>query len=245
MIAIFIALLLMLSAVPAFGQFGGSIVSDPPTEQATAQTASELNQANAELQQDIKANSLTAASVTTTGDSGLFQSVSAFLDSLDGNFNGGINSGQIFSAIFPGWVPLPADSIPQVANITTKTLATYSAALNAAQSQAASFDAEESHLGSIESANLGAAACCKPCRSIPRHNLRWRSKFNCYVNLKFHTSHSMRPRRERNSMNGRGPQRPVRKPPIWECRRNEYQINSISVVISRNRVQSSLLLGNQ
>ena len=157
MIAIFIALLLMLTAAPAFGQFGGSLVSDPPTEQATAQTSSELNQANTELQQDIKANSLTAASVTTAGDSGLFQSVSAFLDSLDGNFNGGINSGQIFSAIFPGWVPLPADAIPQVANITTKTLATYSAALNAAQTQAASFDAEENHLGSIESANLGAA----------------------------------------------------------------------------------------
>jgi hypothetical protein len=62
MIAIVIALLLMLTAAPAFGQFGGSIVSDPPTEQATAQTSSELNQANAELQQDIKDNSLTAAS---------------------------------------------------------------------------------------------------------------------------------------------------------------------------------------
>jgi P-type conjugative transfer protein TrbJ len=87
----------------------------------------------------------------------LFQSVSAFLDSLDGNFNGGINSGQIFAAIFPGWLPLPTESIPQVASVTTKTLATYSAALNAAQSQAASFDAEENHLSSIESANLGAA----------------------------------------------------------------------------------------
>jgi hypothetical protein len=62
MIAIFIALLLMLSAAPAFGRFGGSIVSDPPIEQATAQTASKLNQGNTELQQEIKANSLTAAS---------------------------------------------------------------------------------------------------------------------------------------------------------------------------------------
>ena len=147
----------MFSAAPAFGQFGGSIVSDPPTEQATAQTASELNQTNATLQQDFKANSLTAASVTTAGDSGLFQSVSAFLDSLDGNFNGGINSGQIFSAIFPGWAPLPPDAIPQGANVISKTMATYSAALNAAQGQAASFDTEENHLGSIESANLGAA----------------------------------------------------------------------------------------
>jgi len=157
MIAIFIALLLMLSAAPASGQFGGSLVSDPPTEQATAQTASELNQTNTTLQQDLRANSLTAASVTTTGDSGLFQSVSAFLDSLDGNFNGGINSGQIFAAIFPGWTPLPADAIAQSASVTAKTMATYIDALNAAQGQAASFDTEENHLGSIESANLGAS----------------------------------------------------------------------------------------
>ncbi len=154
MIALVIALLLVFGATPASAQFGGSLVSDPLTEQATAQTASAVNQTNAELQQDVTINTQTAASVTTPGDAGLFQSVSAFLDSLDANFNGTIDSAQIFTALFPGWVPLPADAIPQGATITTKALATYNAALAAAQTQAAGFDAEGTHLGSIEAANL-------------------------------------------------------------------------------------------
>jgi hypothetical protein len=154
MIALVIALLLIFNAAPAFAQFGGSLVSDPPVEQSTAQTANELNQTNSKLQQDVTVNTQTAASLTTPGDTGLFQGVSGFLDTLDGNFNGTINSAQVFSALFPGWVPLPADAIPQGATITTKALATYNAALTAAQTQAAGFDAEETHLGSIEAANL-------------------------------------------------------------------------------------------
>jgi hypothetical protein len=153
MIALVIALLLMFSATPVSAQ-DASIVSDPLVEQATAQTANEISQTNSELQQDVTVNTQTAASVTTPGDGGLFQSVSAFLDNLDANFNGTINSAQVFSALFPGWVPLPADAIPQDVTITTKALATYNAALAAAQTQAAGFDAEETHLGSIEAANL-------------------------------------------------------------------------------------------
>ncbi len=183
MIALVIALLLVFGATPASAQFGGSLVSDPLTEQATAQTASAVNQTNAELQQDVTINTQTAASVTTPGDAGLFQSVSAFLDTLDANFNGTINSAQIFAVLFPGWVPLPADAIPQGATITTKALATYNAALAAAQTQAAGFDAEGTHLGSIEAANLKShRSACRPSRSIRRLNSPWRSRFSCSAN---------------------------------------------------------------
>jgi hypothetical protein len=151
MISQLVVLLLLLSAAPAFAQ-GASIVSDPPVEISTAQTASELSQ-------DIAVNTQTATSVTTGGGAGYFQGVAPYLDSLDANFNNGaINSSQTFAGLFPGWQALPADTIPASSAIATAGLATYRAALAAAQQQASGFDSEDTHLGALESGNQAASS---------------------------------------------------------------------------------------
>jgi hypothetical protein len=144
MIAFIVVLLLIFSAAPVHAQIA---VTDPPVEASTAQTASELSQ-------DITVNTQTATSVTTGGGAGYFQGVAPYLDTLDANFSkGAINSSQTFAGLFPGWKALPADTIPVSATIATAGLATYQAALAAAQQQASGFDSEDTHLGAIESGN--------------------------------------------------------------------------------------------
>jgi hypothetical protein len=145
--------LFLAVADPAWALFGvGDLVSDPPTETNTANTVGALGTANSTLAGIATSDSAIATSVTTPGGAGLFQGVARFLDILNANFNKTVNA-QVFSAIFPGWAPLPLDAIPQDRTIATVALATYQAALQIAANQAADFDAEDSHFGTIEAAN--------------------------------------------------------------------------------------------
>lgn len=148
---------LMLSA-PAWAILGvGDLVSDPPTETNTAAAAAALGTANTLLGQIQAADQVTAASVSTGGGAGLFQGVAPFLDTLNASFNNTVNA-QVFNTLFPGWVPLPADAIPEDETIATTGLATYQAALQIAARQAADFDSEDSHFGTIEAANGASRA---------------------------------------------------------------------------------------
>jgi hypothetical protein len=153
-IAIFTSLLI---SAPAYAQFGGEIVSDPPVEQNTGTMAAQLTTADNALASMLTADQTTATSVTTGGGSGLFQGASGFLDTLDANFNNSVNA-QVFTSIFPGWVPLPLDAIPQDQIVAKLGLATYQAALQIAANQAADFDPEDSHFGTIEAANGASGA---------------------------------------------------------------------------------------
>lgn len=153
-IAIFTSLLI---SVPAYAQFGGEIVTDPPVEQNTSNMVGQLTTADNTLASILTADQATATSVTTAGEAGLFQGVAGFLDTLDSDFNNTVNA-QVFTAIFPGWMPLPPNSISQDQTIAKLGLATYQVALQIAANQAADFDSEDSHFGTIEAANGASSA---------------------------------------------------------------------------------------
>jgi hypothetical protein len=148
---------LLVLAPPAHAILGaGDIVSDPATEANTAETAAALGTANATLSAIQASAATTALSVTTPGDPGLYQGVSQYLDTLNGELTGAGISAAVMAVMFPGWVPLLPDAIPQDASIATMGLATYQAAVQVAQTQATDFDAESVYLASIESANVGS-----------------------------------------------------------------------------------------
>jgi hypothetical protein len=157
MIALLVFILWLISA-PAYAQFGGTLVSDPLTEQNTGATVTALGTANATLAQIQTSDALTAASVTTPGDPGLYQGVAQYLDGLDSLLTGAGVSAASMAVLFPGWVPLLPDAIPEDETIATVGLTTYENAIQAAQTQAADFDAENTYLASIESANVGSAS---------------------------------------------------------------------------------------
>jgi hypothetical protein len=150
--------LFLAVADPAWALFGvGDLVSDPPTETSTANTVGALGTANSTLRGIAASDSSIATSVTTAGGAGMFQGIAGFLDALDAKFNNTVNA-QVFNAIFPGWMPLPADAIPIDRAIATTGLATYQAALQIAAQQSGDFDVEDTHFGTIERANASSAA---------------------------------------------------------------------------------------
>ena len=150
--------LLLASATSAHAIFGvGDLVSDPPVEAATAAIQAELGITNTALAAIQTSDALTAASVTTPCDPGLYQGVAQYLDGLEGLFLGTGISTTAMAALFPGWVPLLPDSIPGNATIATMGLGAFGAAVQVAESQAADFDAENTYLASIEAANVGAS----------------------------------------------------------------------------------------
>jgi hypothetical protein len=150
--------LLLLISAPAYAQFGGELVTDPLTEQNTGATASELGTTNATLAQIQTSDALTAASVTTPGDAGLYQGVAQYLDGLDSLLTGAGVSAGAMAVLFPGWVPLLPDAIPEDETISTIGLTTYEAAVQVAQAQAADFNPENVYLTSIEAANVSSTS---------------------------------------------------------------------------------------
>ncbi len=152
------ALVFLLVLVPSAHAIlgAGDIVSDPATEANTAETAAAVGTANATLSTIQASANTTALSVSRPRDPGLYQGVSQYLDTLDGELTGaGINA-AVMAVMFPGWVPLLPDAIPQDAAIAKMGLATYQAAVQVAQTQATDFDAESVYLASIEGANVGS-----------------------------------------------------------------------------------------
>jgi hypothetical protein len=152
--ALGILLVLVPSAHAILG--AGDIVSDPATEANTAETAAALGTANTTLSAIQASAATTALSVTRPGDPGLYQGVSQYLDTLNSELTGAGISAALMAVMFPGWVPLLPDAIPQDAAIAKMGLATYQAAMQVAQTQATDFDAESVYLTSIESANVGS-----------------------------------------------------------------------------------------
>lgn len=153
-----IGLLWLMLSAPAWAILGlGDIVSDPPTETNTAAAVEALATANTALGAIQTSDAMTATSVTTSGGAGLFQGVSPFLDSLDSNFANGVTAAS-FPSIFPGWQPLPPDVIPAASTIAAATLATYEAAMQAAQGQARDFDTEDAHFSQLEGDNAQVAS---------------------------------------------------------------------------------------
>jgi hypothetical protein len=148
---------LLVLPPPAHAILGaGDIVSDPATEANTAETAAALGTANATLSAIQTSAATTALSVSRPGDPGLYQGVSQYLDTLNGELTGAGISAAVMAVMFPGWVPLLPDAIPQDASIAKMGLATYQAAMQVAQTQATDFDAESVYLASIEGANVGS-----------------------------------------------------------------------------------------
>jgi hypothetical protein len=147
--------LLLATVAPAHAILGvGDLVSDPPVEEATAAIQAELGITNITLSGIQTSDALTAASVTTPGDPGLYQGVSQFLDGLDTLLTGAGVSASTMAVLFPGWVPLLPDAIPEDEQNVSASLATYAAAMQVAQNQAADFDGEDTYVAGIESANL-------------------------------------------------------------------------------------------
>jgi hypothetical protein len=151
-----LAFILWLISAPAYAQFGGTIVSDPLTEQNTGATVTALGTANATLAQIQTSDAATALSVTTPCDPGLYTGVSQYLDGLGTLLTGAGVSSAAMAAMFPGWLPLFPDAIPADATIAAAGLGTYEAAVQVAQSQAADFDSENTYLAGIEAQNVSA-----------------------------------------------------------------------------------------
>jgi hypothetical protein len=153
MVAGLLALAILLFAVVAHAQLA---VTDPPTEQATAQTASELNQTNQTLAQDVTQNTLTANAVTTAGDTGIWSGQAQYLNSLMDILSSGVSDPQTFASSFPGFVDPGPESIYQAEQFTMKTLNTDAAALGVVQSQAKDFIAQDRTMAQIEACNQAA-----------------------------------------------------------------------------------------
>jgi len=145
---------LVIGALPARAQFGGScgcpvIVSDPQM----------YGRQGEQLAQEARIADL-AAQNTTTGDAGLWQSQLGFLSSLAGAMSeaGGLcyaspNAAQQFKADFPGAAAPPVNAAQQMRQLAAITLGTLGGALAAAQQQAAHFRYEDQQLAALESRN--------------------------------------------------------------------------------------------
>jgi hypothetical protein len=153
MVAGLIALAMLLFAIVARAQVA---VTDPPTEQATAQTASELSQTNQALAADVTQNTLTANAVTTAGGAGIWMGQAQYLNNLMGILSSGVSDPQTFAAIYPGFIDPGPEAIYQTEQMTMQTLNTDAAALGVVQSQAADFPAEDRAMARIESCNQTA-----------------------------------------------------------------------------------------
>jgi len=147
--------LLLASAPPALAQLA---VSDAATEASTAETAAELGATNQEIANDVAENTLTANSVITPGDPGLFQPVNGFLDQEMALLASGNVTAQAMAAMFPGFQLPNPDNMLQDTTIAANGLATYYAAEQAAEDQGGDFDAEAAYLQSIEAANTASVS---------------------------------------------------------------------------------------
>ena len=87
-----VAIALIISALPAHAQFGGSVVYDPTVD--------------SDVRLDAQINRFSAWSLITGGGGGNFQSTASYLQSLNQDITRGIGDPQKFAANFPGWLAL-------------------------------------------------------------------------------------------------------------------------------------------
>jgi hypothetical protein len=125
------------------------------TEKADAQSFTGFCSACIALVYDpynYQVNSATAASVTTGGGGGDYQSNAAYISSLDQTLFSGVNS-QNFGNEFPGWQALPANSTNAIAiPLVATVLHTYGQALALAQSQEQELEGEDfSNISTVSS----------------------------------------------------------------------------------------------
>jgi hypothetical protein len=101
---------------------------------------------------NYEVNSATAASLTTGGGGGDYQSNAAYISSLDQTLFSGVNS-QNFGNEFPGWQALPPNSTNAVAiPLVATVLHTYGQALALAQSQEQELEGEDfSNISTVSS----------------------------------------------------------------------------------------------
>jgi hypothetical protein len=174
---------LLVLAPPAHAILGvGDIVSDPATEANTAATAAALGTANATLSAIQASAATTALSVTTPGDPGLYQGVSQYLDTLDEELTGAGVSAAIMAVMFPGWVPLLPDAIPQDASIAKMGLATYQAAVQVALTQATDFDAESVYWLASRAPTSARLVSCRRSRLARKRSSPPLRKSRCCAN---------------------------------------------------------------
>jgi hypothetical protein len=159
---------LICGATPAFGQLA---VTDPPTEQATAQTAAELQQTNQILSQDLRANAATAQSVTALGGAGMWQPEGSYLANLNMNLNQGVSTTAAFTNTFPGWVPLPAHAISLSKALTDVTLGTYAGGFAIARQHLIDLPGRDAELAGIQQENEQVPAVLPALRLLNRNVL--------------------------------------------------------------------------
>ena len=154
--SLLIVALILLTTAPAFAQFGGQIVSDPPVEQAT--TDMDTN----EIPQLIEQNATIAQSLTEGGDSGVWQPDEQFLDSLGTLIQAQLGLSysdpqliQIFEQLYPGYntqqpAPTPQDSV-------NTNLNTLNGTLQDAQAQSQHWPDEQTQMIDLEADNAGVS----------------------------------------------------------------------------------------
>jgi type IV secretion system protein TrbJ len=159
--AAYVLLAVVLSAVPARAQFGGTqVVFDP---NMFARQLNQLQQETAAVQ-NLAAQLQYAVQNTTGGGAGLWQSNQGLLTNL-GNIvaeQEGLSYtlsdlSSEFQQMFPGYVASPSGNVaPQSAQSFTTTLNTLNGTLQAAAAQTQDFQAEQATLAALEAKNQGA-----------------------------------------------------------------------------------------
>jgi hypothetical protein len=127
------SIVLLLTALPAYAQFGGSVVFDPTTD--------------SDVRLDTQVNAVAARSLITPG-AVAFQSNAGYLQSLQQNLGRGISSQQ-FPNTFPGWSPLGPNAAQTAKQIADAALTTYAGAISVAEQQGQNFAAEDAQLARI------------------------------------------------------------------------------------------------
>jgi hypothetical protein len=150
-----IILCLMVLATPVHAQIGGTactIVGGQEsqlvlTEDSTAeQSLSDIDTQDSSINQ----------SVNTGGGAGRFEPQAQYLNSLMQTMASGVADANTFAGLYPGWVDFGANGANSAANITYSTLSTYADAITIAQSQAADFNAEDTHFEALEACNAAS-----------------------------------------------------------------------------------------
>jgi hypothetical protein len=123
---------------PAHAQFGASAVVTVPGS-VTSDQAAEASLADidtVQLPNILTQDTATATSVSTGGGAGFYVPNATLIANLDQQLFSQVNS-QNAADLFPGFQPLPANTITDVQGISAATLATYANALADAQAQGA------------------------------------------------------------------------------------------------------------
>jgi hypothetical protein len=143
------------------------VVSDPPVESAT--TA--MQQSLADIDQIVLPNILTqdtatATSVTTGGGGGLFNPISATLNTWTSNLDQGVNDPGTFATNFPGWYALPPNAAQVAATTSQLALNTYAGAIAVCNAQEQNFANEDAQLGQIEADSSQATALLQAVQAL-------------------------------------------------------------------------------